>query len=243
MSPNRNTSNLVWFAIPVMLIAIAGLFIVPVIAPGALDGLRGFLSRLLGGSEGGRPEAAPLFLLLALGAVCFAAIFAAAAGRRGEERRRQRIAPYFSELLTLADRAESADDSETLAEILGLMMASYRRAEREWLAGNLDTEHMRNLYAAHQLRCDHIAAKTGRIQIRKLREQCARIYSLMANHIRQERDAAAAQSQVKRIETPAAPAAKPESPKVPLTTVTATVEDTEETLPDIVLPPDDSKTS
>jgi hypothetical protein len=88
----------------------------------------------------------------------------------------------------------------------------------------------------------------AKIQVHKLREQCARIYALMANYLRREREQAmAAAAATARVEAPPAPKAakveppKPEPPKAPPARVTATDEEVEEGLPEILLSPDEPK--
>ncbi|MCP5048672.1 MAG: ABC transporter substrate-binding protein, partial [bacterium] len=62
------------------------------------------------------------------------------------EQRRQNIVPYFEELLDYSKNIAEVDDIHQLTAILTRMMAMQRRAENQWLSGDLDTEHMENLY-------------------------------------------------------------------------------------------------
>jgi hypothetical protein len=47
------------------------------------------------------------------------------------------------------------------------MMAMQRRAEKEWLEGKLDTEHMENLYAIYGIRCENAFHKMTLLQLIK----------------------------------------------------------------------------
>lgn len=101
----------------------------------------------------GRFEIASFFIaaLLALASLIRFLII-----RRNEQRletRRLRIVPYFESLLVSGERIVQEKDSDILSEIIVDMMRTQHQAERDWLQGQLDTEHMENLYAVFDVRC------------------------------------------------------------------------------------------
>jgi TRAP transporter TAXI family solute receptor len=69
--------------------------------------------------------------------------------------RKRNIVPYFEELLQYGQKMAGEDDIGRLRTLLDRMMDMQRRAEKEWLKGDLDTEHMENLYAIYGIRCDN----------------------------------------------------------------------------------------
>ena len=80
------------------------------------------------------------------------------------EERRERITPYFERLLENGERIADSDDTESLAEMVREMMRTQHQAEREWLQGRLDTEHMENLYAVFDVRCRNAFDKISKLQ-------------------------------------------------------------------------------
>lgn len=165
--------------------------------------------------------------------------------RRQLTRQRKRSASYFEQLLGLADRIEVANDTESLAELLRLMASTQRRAETEWLAGYLRDDDLHLFYATCQIRVAAATDKITKLQLQSLRQQAARIYTLMANHLRQQREAAekaaAKASASAQLPPPPAKGAPAPAPKAGPAKVTAKVEEIEESLPDIVLPPEEGK--
>ncbi len=89
--------------------------------------------------------------------------------RRTAEQRKQ-IVPYFEELLRFSRKLAREEDIETLRESLADMMSTQRRAEKEWLAGKLDTEHMENLYAIYGIRTANAFNKMMQTQLLKNQE-------------------------------------------------------------------------
>lgn len=79
-------------------------------------------------------------------------------------KRKENIVPYFEELLQYGKQLADIDDIDGLKKILDEMMAMQRRAEKEWLAGRLDTEHMENLYAIYGIRCANVFNKMSLLQ-------------------------------------------------------------------------------
>jgi TRAP transporter TAXI family solute receptor len=83
------------------------------------------------------------------------------------ERRKQNIIPYFAELLVYSEKMALVNDIDQLKELLDQMMAMQRRAENKWLKGDLDTEHMENLYAIYGIRCENAFHKMTLLQLSK----------------------------------------------------------------------------
>ncbi|MCP4146549.1 MAG: hypothetical protein GY757_02260 [bacterium] len=93
--------------------------------------------------------------------------------------RKKNIVPYFEELLQFSSEMTNADSIEKLKDLLDRMMAMQRRAEKEWLDGKLDTEHVENLYAIYGIRCENAF---NRMQLLQLAEgQAARSKGRKAN--------------------------------------------------------------
>lgn len=81
--------------------------------------------------------------------------------------RKENIVPFFEELLQFSKKISDVEDIEQLKKVLDQMMAMQRRAEKEWLKGNLDTEHMENLYTIYGIRCDNAFNKMILLQLIK----------------------------------------------------------------------------
>lgn len=81
--------------------------------------------------------------------------------------RRNNIVPYFEELLGYSNKMAAVEDIEQLKNLLEQMMAMQRRAEKDWLEGKLDTEHMENLYAIYGIRCENAFHKMTLLQLIK----------------------------------------------------------------------------
>lgn len=86
---------------------------------------------------------------------------------RKMEKLKQNIIPFFEELLQYSKKMSYVNDIDQLKELLDRMMAMQRRAEAEWLNGDLDTEHMENLYAIYGIRCENIFHKMTLLQLIK----------------------------------------------------------------------------
>jgi TRAP transporter TAXI family solute receptor len=86
------------------------------------------------------------------------------------EQKKQNIIPYFEELLKYSQRMALVEDAEQLKDLLDHMMAMQRRAEKQWLEGELDTEHMENLYTIYGIRCENAFHKMTLLQLIKQRE-------------------------------------------------------------------------
>lgn len=82
------------------------------------------------------------------------------------EAKRQRIVPYFEELLRSGRKIAKENDAAKLSDVVAEMMELQHRAEREWLQGLLDTEHMENLYAVYDVRCRNAFARMAELQQR-----------------------------------------------------------------------------
>ncbi len=115
-----------------------------------------------------RFEIASFFLA---GLVCVTSLVHYLLGRRRHrlaEKRRKVITPFFEFMLDMGEATEAADNPETLARLVKDMMAEQRRAERAWLAGALDTEHMENLYAIYNIRTRNAYSKMHNLQLQRL---------------------------------------------------------------------------
>jgi len=86
------------------------------------------------------------------------------------EKKKKRIIPYFEELLKYSRSMSVTDDIDKLKELLDRMMAMQRRAEMQWLEGDLDTEHMENLYAIYGIRCSNVFHKMNLMQLKRLKD-------------------------------------------------------------------------
>jgi uncharacterized protein len=81
------------------------------------------------------------------------------------ELRRKNIIPYFEELLGCSNKMSTIENIEQLKDLLEQMMAMQRRAEKDWLIGKLDTEHMENLYSIYGIRCENAFHKMTLLQL------------------------------------------------------------------------------
>jgi len=118
-----------------------------------------------------RFEIASFFLA---GLVCVASTVHYLVGRRERQRidrRRRAIAPYFKAMLDFGHAVENASSADELTGIINQMMATQRKAERAWLAGELDTEHMDNLYSVYNIRSRNAFSKIMRFQLEGLRPE------------------------------------------------------------------------
>jgi TRAP transporter TAXI family solute receptor len=86
------------------------------------------------------------------------------------EKKKLNIIPYFEELLKYSQRMAQAKEIGELKELLEQMMAMQRNAEKKWLSGDLDTEHMENLYAIYGIRCDNAFNRMTLLQMVKHQE-------------------------------------------------------------------------
>ncbi len=86
---------------------------------------------------------------------------------RVRAQKKRNIVPYFEELLDYGRQMARTEDIQGLKDLLDHMMAMQRKAEKEWLAGNLDTEHMENLYAIYGIRCENVFNKMTLLQLIK----------------------------------------------------------------------------
>lgn len=84
-------------------------------------------------------------------------------------RRRHAIIPYFEKMLELRQEGEAVEHPEKLMEIAHEMMATQRKAERAWLRGKLDTEHMENLYSVYNFGSRNIFSKISNLHLSALR--------------------------------------------------------------------------
>lgn len=75
------------------------------------------------------------------------------------DRQRKRIQPYFEKLHELSAQIDTIDTIEELEEVMTEMMKIQGYAEKPWLEGDLDTEHMENLYAVASARSRHAETK------------------------------------------------------------------------------------
>jgi len=84
--------------------------------------------------------------------------------RRHRYRQRQAIMPFFKAMMDFGQAVEKADNVEELTGLLNEMMATQRQAERAWFCGELNTEHMDNLYAVYNIRSRNAFSKISKLQ-------------------------------------------------------------------------------
>ena len=99
---------------------------------------------------------------------------------RSIERRRRAIVPFFEKMLEFAEQAERTWDIDELTNVLHGMMAAQRDAEKMWLRGDLNTEHMENLYSVYNIRCRNTFSKIHKIQYLDIQHRLARLESMAA---------------------------------------------------------------
>ena len=97
------------------------------------------------------------------------------------ERQRKLIIPYFEGLLDLSKHIARSDDIGSLREDLNSMMEIQRKAEKEWLEGKLDTEHVENLYTIYGVRSANAFSKIMKIQLGRHFEMLEKILSRLDN--------------------------------------------------------------
>jgi hypothetical protein len=84
--------------------------------------------------------------------------------RRRTNRKRKIIQPYFERMLEFGEAVEKATDIDSLIDLLHEMMSAQRDAEKSWLRGKLDTEHMENLYSVYNIRSRNAIGKIHKFQ-------------------------------------------------------------------------------
>ncbi len=89
--------------------------------------------------------------------------------------RTENIIPYFEEMVEVSMRLSETESIPELRDLLEEMMDLQRRAEKEWLHGKLDTEHMENLYSIYGIRCENIYNKMMQLQLQDIRESLNQI--------------------------------------------------------------------
>ncbi len=85
------------------------------------------------------------------------------------QHQKKNIIPYFEEMVKFGKQLSESQQVEELRDLLDRMMATQRRAEREWLVGKLDTEHMENLYVVYSIRCENAFNKIMQLQNKRNR--------------------------------------------------------------------------
>lgn len=97
--------------------------------------------------------------------------------RRTIERKRKAIVPHFEQMMSFGESVEKTKDINKLITLIEEMMSSQRNAEKRWLEGKLDTEHMENLYLVYDIRSRNAFTKILKIQnaelIKRTRELIA----------------------------------------------------------------------
>jgi TRAP transporter TAXI family solute receptor len=83
-------------------------------------------------------------------------------------KRRRTIIPYFETMLEFGQAVSETNDPDVLAELVDDLMAVQRDAEKAWLAGDLETEHMENLYAVFNIRSRNAFSKIMKLQMKTL---------------------------------------------------------------------------
>jgi TRAP transporter TAXI family solute receptor len=84
--------------------------------------------------------------------------------RRRTNRKRKVIRPHFERMLEFGEAVEKATDIDGLINLLHEMMSAQRDAEKSWLKGKLDTEHMENLYSVYNIRSRNAIGKIHKFQ-------------------------------------------------------------------------------
>lgn len=176
-------------------------------------------------------EIASFFLAVFLLGVSAFQFVSARRRKREAETRRLAIVPYFEAMLTFGNSVENSTDPDQLNSILHSMMASQRRAESEWLAGELDTEHMENLYSVYSTRSRNAFSKIIKLHLIDLKDRQAGIEEALVKLL-ESRGEESAVASVDKPKAPPKPKPKPVAKKK--------VSDSGP-LPSIVLPPTEPK--
>jgi len=83
---------------------------------------------------------------------------------------RRAIRGYFERMLEYGSAVEETSEPGALTAIMHDMMGVQREAEREWLAGHLETEHMENLYLVYNARSRSAFDKILQIHLQAIAE-------------------------------------------------------------------------
>jgi uncharacterized protein len=120
-------------------------------------------------------EIASFFLAGIIALVSAAHYIVRYAQSRTLERKKQAIRPYFESMLEIGERVEAADSIEILTGLIHGMMSTQRQAEQAWLSGDLDTEHVENLYSVYNIRSRNAFDKIHQLQNEALGGGIARL--------------------------------------------------------------------
>ncbi len=124
-------------------------------------------------------EIASFFLA---GVVCLASTIHFLLGRREHLhalRKRAAIEPYFEHLIDIGERAADTTEIEELISIVYELTQSLREGERKWLAGELGTEDMDNLYSVCHIRSQNAYFKIFKILLLRLQDQQVHTHKLV----------------------------------------------------------------
>lgn len=122
------------------------------------------------GDASDRAERAEWFLFVA-GAALLAAALPLLLDRRRRMAEARRLRAAQRHCRTVADYTaaiEAADTPHALSTILHDMAGAQYRAERAWLAGELDTGHMQNLYTAHATQANLAMGRIAQFHLHRL---------------------------------------------------------------------------
>jgi len=114
--------------------------------------------------SGDRFEIASFFLAGTIALVSVIHFMLGFISKRRLNRKRKTIRPYFEAMLEFGEAVENASDIESLVDLLHEMMRTQRDAEKSWLKGKLDTEHMENLYSVYNIRSRNAFGKIHKFQ-------------------------------------------------------------------------------
>ena len=122
-----------------------------------------------------------------IAAIVFAGSLYTALSRAMEAHRLGRskkdIEQYFEALITFSERVSLTTSPEILRDEMKKMNDTQSEAERLWLSGKLDTEHMENLYAIYGVRSANALSK---LMLQHLEQNSALIVELMQKMEKEE---------------------------------------------------------
>ncbi len=124
-------------------------------------------------------EIASFFLA---GIVCLASTIHFFVGRREQVhklRKRTAIEPYFEHFIDIGERAADTTEIDELIGIVYELTHALRDGERRWLAGQLGTEDMDNLYSVCHIRSQNAYFKIFKILLLRLQDQQVHTHKLV----------------------------------------------------------------
>lgn len=109
-------------------------------------------------------EIASFFLAGLITLVSMFHYFVGWAQRKRSNRRRRAITPHFERMVEIGEEIECTETIDGLAALIEQLMAVQRQVEHLWLRGQLDTEHVENLYSIYSTRSRNTFSKILKIQ-------------------------------------------------------------------------------